>query len=61
MKDIEYLYEKKTQLYDAFSNDRNFLGQNLDILKLSSKKDSCTALELLAGPARHSHAFENLG
>ncbi|MBD2809679.1 hypothetical protein ID853_01960 [Xenorhabdus sp. Vera] len=63
MKDISQLYSEHPEFYDSFSKDRDFLSQCRSLLDFSSPTDpnDVTTLELLAGPARHSQAFSQLG
>ncbi|MDC9613353.1 hypothetical protein PSI19_05515 [Xenorhabdus khoisanae] len=63
MKDISQLYSKHPELYDAFSTQREFLAECRSLLDLSFPSDphEITTLELLAGPARHSLVFNQLG
>ena len=62
MTDIANLYIQYPEIYDSFSNDRDFLTQSNTLLKISNHEGNATSvMELFAGPARHSFAFRNLG
>ncbi|MFA9486783.1 MULTISPECIES: hypothetical protein [unclassified Moraxella] len=64
MKEIYKLYSENPDIYDIFSNDRDFFQQAADILSLL-KCHTLTikpnVIELFAGPARHSLEFVKLG
>ncbi|KXO11552.1 Glycine N-methyltransferase [Moritella sp. JT01] len=62
MTDINNLYMKNPEIYDAFSNDRDFLKQSQSLLLFANLENSnISIIELFAGPARHSAAFRKLG
>lgn len=66
MNSIDKLYSEYPEIYDAFSNDRDFHKQCksiTDIFKRYAKHEESNiiATELFSGPARHSFEFSNLG
>jgi len=60
IRDIFELYDSNPELYDMFSNDRDFKKQCGDIIKYLDYTP-LSVLELMAGPARHSVEFVRLG
>ncbi|MCG9578810.1 hypothetical protein L1D14_21610 [Vibrio tubiashii] len=51
--DISELHANRPELYDAFSNDRDFAAQCRELAQLCPQCPT-TSLELFAGPARHT-------
>lgn len=60
-KNIADLYQEHPELYDIFSNDRDFDEQTKSILKYVKSGSSINAIEFFSGPARHSFSLTKQG